>query len=293
MKIFVTGGTGFVGSHLAHRLAYSGHNVTVGGLNPEKTVLDLPPNVEAIKCDVTDPDTLNFEEFDTVIHLVGLSPLKKPSVPYEKVHFEGTENVLEECRSSDISRYIHMSALGAETDADTAYLRTKGEAERQVKDSELDWTVFRPSVIFGEGGQFLNFTESLLTPYLTFLPGGGRNRFQPIYVEDIADLFLEAVEDEKHIDQAYNIGGPEVLTLAEISKTVEKQKGRGLKVLPVPLIAVKYGLTLSEHLDFVPFGLDQYHSLKIDNTVQDNSLEQFHKNMGELITVREYLEGNE
>ncbi len=289
MKIFITGGTGFVGSHLTHKLVYNGHEVTVGSIKPENPVLELPESVNREKIDITDSETLDFSDHDVVIHLVGLSPLKKPGIPYRKIHVEGTENVLEACKQSEISRYIHMSALGADPKASTEYLRTKGEAQKLVEDSELDWTVFQPSVIFGEGGQFLDFTEKLVTPYLTGLPGGGKNRFQPIYVEDIGDLFVETVENDHHLNSIYEVGGSEILTLKEIVKMIERQKGRSLKVLPVPMFAAKTGLTVSEYLDFLPFGLDQYRSLKIDNVVREDSLEFFHKDRDELLTLEEYL----
>ncbi len=289
MRIFITGGTGFVGSHLTHKLIYNGHEVTVGGVAPKKSVLQLPESVNREKIDITDPETLDFSSYDAVIHLVGLSPLRKPSIPYQEVHLKGTENVLEACKKSNTDRYIHMSALGADPEASTEYLRTKGKAQKLVEDSELDWTIFQPSVIFGEGGQFLDFTEKLVTPYITGLPGGGKNKFQPIYVEDIGDLFVETVEEDHHLHNIYEIGGPDVLTLKEIAKLIEKQKGRNLKVLPVPMFAAKTGLTISEYLNFLPFGLDQYRSLKIDNVVDEDSLEFFHKDKDELLTLEDYL----
>lgn len=287
MKVYVTGGTGFVGSHLAHKLAWAGHEVTLGGLSTEG-VIDLPEDAEVEQIDVTDPETLDFSGHDAVIHLVGLSPLFKPKIPYHKIHVEGTENVMEACKEAGIKRYVHMSALGSDPNGDTEYLRTKGEAQTLVENSDLDWTVFRPSVIFGEGGQFLNFTESLLTPFVTGLPGGGRNKFQPIYVEDIGDLFVETVQDEKHVGKAYDLGGPDVLSMKEIAELIEKSKGRGLKVLPVPMPFVKLGMLLSENMG-LKFGIDQYRSLKKDNITKENDVKNFRKNIDEMETLENYL----
>ena len=286
MKVYVTGGTGFVGSHLAHKLVWEGHDVTLGGLSTDP-VIELPENVEVEQIDVTDQDSLDFSGHDVVIHLVGLSPLFEPKVPYHKIHVEGTENVIEACQEADIDRYIHMSALGADPEADTEYLRTKGEAQTLVENSSLDWTVFRPSVIFGEGGQFLDFTEKLLTPFITGLPSANP-KFQPLYVEDIGDLFVEAVEDEKHIGEAYDLGGPEVYSMSEIAKLIEKSKGRGLKVLPVPMPLVKLGMLASDKLG-LKFGLDQYRSLKKDNTTEENDITDFRKSIDEMTALRDYL----
>ncbi len=287
MKVYVTGGTGFVGSHLAHKLAWAGHEVTLGGLSTEG-VIDLPADAEVEEIDVTDPDTLDFSGHDAVIHLVGLSPLFEPKVPYHKIHVEGTENIIEACKDTGIDRYIHMSALGADPKEDTEYLRTKGEAQVLVEHSDLDWTIFRPSVIFGEGGQFIDFTESLLTPFVTGLPGGGMNKFQPIYVEDIGDLFVEAVEDQKHIGEIYNLGGPEIYSLKDIAKLIEKSKGRDLKVLPVPMPLVKTGMLISESLG-LNFGMDQYRSLKKDNITENNDVQKFRKKIGEMENLESFL----
>ena len=286
MKVYVTGGTGFVGSHLAHKLAWAGHEVTLGGLSTEG-VIDLPDDVEVEEIDVTNPESLDFTGHDAVIHLVGLSPLFEPKVPYHKIHVEGTENVMEACEEAEIERYIHMSALGAAPEGDTEYLRTKGEAQTLVENSDLDWTVFRPSVIFGEGGQFIDFTDSLITPIISGLPSANP-KFQPLYVEDIGDLFVEAVEDEKHIHQVYDLGGPKVHSMKDIAKMIEKSKGRGLKVLPVPMPLVKVGMLLSENLG-LRFGMDQYRSLKNDNTAVEKDLKYFRKSEEDMETLSGYL----
>lgn len=286
MKVYVTGGTGFVGSHLAHKLAWAGHEVTLGGLSTEG-VIDLPDDVEVEEIDVTNTESLDFTGHDAVIHLVGLSPLFEPKVPYHKIHVEGTENVMEACEEAEIERYIHMSALGAAPEGDTEYLRTKGEAQTLVENSDLDWTVFRPSVIFGEGGQFIDFTDSLITPIISGLPSANP-KFQPLYVEDIGDLFVEAVEDEKHIHQVYDLGGPKVHSMKDIAKMIEKSKGRGLKVLPVPMPLVKVGMLLSENLG-LRFGMDQYRSLKNDNTAVEKDLKYFRKSEEDMETLSGYL----
>ncbi|MFP4230094.1 MAG: complex I NDUFA9 subunit family protein [Candidatus Nanohaloarchaea archaeon] len=286
MKVYVTGGTGFVGSHLSHKLAWAGHEVTLGGLSTDSPI-ELPEDAEIERIDVTDPDTLDFEGFDAVIHLVGLSPLFKPNVSYHRIHVEGTENVLQACREAGVNRYIHMSALGADPGAETQYLWTKGEAEDAVKNSGLDWTVFRPSVIFGEGGEFLNFTESILTPFIAALPRSNPG-FQPLYVEDIGDLFVEAVEDEKHIRQSYDLGGPEAYSLKEIAEMIEASKGRNLTALPLPMTMVKAGMTLSDKLG-LKFGMDQYRSLKKDNIPDKNDVDAFRKNVEKMKNLEQYL----
>jgi NADH dehydrogenase len=286
MKVFVTGGTGFVGSHLAHKLAWSGHEVTLGGLSTDSPI-DLPEASEVEEIDITDPETLDFSGYDTVIHLVGLSPLHKPEVPYHRIHVEGTENVIEACKNSNVDRLIHMSALGAGPEADTEYLRTKGEAEELVKNSDLDWTIFRPSVIFGDGGEFTEFIDSLTLPFISGIPSANP-KFQPIYVEDIGDIFVEAVEDVKHIGKSYDLGGPEIHSLKDISKMIERSKSVGLKTFPIPMPVIEPVMYLSDRLG-LGMGMDQYRSLKKDNTATENSLGEFRKSRDELETLPSYL----
>ncbi len=291
MEVHVTGGTGFVGSHLSNELAERGFDVVAVSRSPEKTPIEMDASVERREGDVTKPETLNFEGADVVVHLVSLSPLFKPrGTTHEAVTSEGTRNVVGACEDAGVERLVHISALGANPDGSTAYLRAKGEAERAVTESSLDWTVFCPSVVFGEGGEFEAFTKLLTTPYVTGLPGGGKNRFQPIYVGDLAGMIADAVEDETHVGEKYEIGGPESLTLAEMSKRVYEAEGRSLCVVPVPMPLAKIGLSLAEPLPFVPMGSDQYRSLKIDNVVEGtNDVSDFGLSVDEMTTFGEYL----
>ncbi|MDY7083269.1 MAG: complex I NDUFA9 subunit family protein [Halobacteria archaeon] len=293
MNVAITGGTGFVGSHLSNRLAEeSGISVTAISRNPDETAVPIDESVEREYGDVTDASTLDFEGVDVVVHLVALSPLFKPKgTTHKKVHLNGTRNVVEAAEDAGVERIVQMSALGADSDGDTEYIRTKGEAEKVVRESELDYTMFRPSVVFGEGDEFIGFTKLLTTPVVTGLPGGGKSRFQPIWVGDLADIMAQSVVDEdvEHTGKVYEIGGPQVLTLAKISKMVYRAEGKSLKVLPVPMFMAKIGLTLADPLPFVPMGADQYRSLKIDNVVNSNDVGVFGYDEDDLKTLGEYL----
>lgn len=288
MKIFITGGSGFVGSHLARKLNEE-HEVTVGGLEPEDSVLELPEEVERKRMDVTNRETIDFSGYDCVIHLVALSPLKEPNVPYYKVHTEGTEKVVKQAEEDGVERYFHMSALGADEDAETEYLRTKGEAEKIVEESDLNWRIFRPSVIFGEGGQFLDFISKMTTPYLTVLPGK-KTLFQPLYVGDVATMIETSLADQ-YSGKKLELGGPEQLSLGDIAKKIDGAKGRKLRVsgLPMPLFLATTMTT--EQLPLIPFGVDQYRSLKSDNVPLENQAKILGFETEDLTTLDEYLEG--
>ncbi|MFW6384492.1 MAG: complex I NDUFA9 subunit family protein [Halodesulfurarchaeum sp.] len=294
MQVLVTGGTGFVGTHLCRELEDRGHDVTALSRSGEDE--GLPGGVSVVQGDVTEPESLAapMADQDVVVNLVALSPLFQPDGGdrmHERVHLQGTRNVLAAAEDAGVDAIVQMSALGADPEGPTAYIRAKGRAETAVRDSSLDWTIVRPSVIFGEGGEFVRFTRVLTTPYLSALPGGGSTRFQPIWIGDLAPMLAAAVEADSHRGETYDIGGPEALTLAEIARLVYESEGKSLSVLPVPMSLTGIGMRLAEPLPFVPFGVDQYRSLHFDNTTVKNDVSAFGVDEADLMTVAEYLAG--
>jgi NADH dehydrogenase len=291
MNVLVAGGTGFIGQHLCAKLAKGGHDVTALARTLEKET--LPDSVETAVGDVTARDSLDsaVEGQDAVVNLVALSPLFEPkggNEMHERIHLGGTENCIDAAESHDVDRFLQMSALGADAHGETHYIRAKGRAERAVRESELDWTIVRPSVVFGDGAEFLSFTRKLTPPVLAPLPGGGKTRFQPIYVEDIVSMLADAL-DEEHAEETYNLGGPEVLTLAEVAKLARKARGQSVTVLPVPMSLARVGLAVGGAIPGFPMGPDQYRSLQFDNTTDHNDIDAFDVSTDELVTLGGYL----
>jgi uncharacterized protein YbjT (DUF2867 family) len=292
MKILVTGGSGFVGGHLCRELKSRGHSVTALSRRPSEG--DLPGGVEKAMGDVTAYDSLvePMRGMDAVVNLVALSPLFKPSggdEMHDRIHRQGTENVVNAAEETGVEKIVQMSALGADPDGATAYIRAKGAAEEIVKSSSLRYVIFRPSVIFGDGGEFVPFTKKLAPPYLTPLPGGGKTRFQPVWVEDLVPMLADAVEDDAYGGGIYEIGGPEKRTLAEIARLVHGSEGRPTTVVPVPMALAKVGLTVLGSLPGAPMGADQYRSLQFDNTTEHNDVEAFGVAESDLRTLGDYL----
>jgi NADH dehydrogenase len=296
MRILVTGGTGFVGQHLCRELVERDHDVTALARNPDEG--DLPDDVTRTEGDVTTYDSIvgAFEGQDAVVNLVALSPLFKPSggnQMHDIVHRKGTENCLRAADEHGVERFVQMSALGADPNGDTAYIRSKGRAEASVTESDRDWVVFRPSVVFGAGGEFVSFTKRLKKLFapgvpLYPLPGGGSTRFQPIWVGDLVPMIADAVEDDEHVGQTYDIGGPEVLTLEAITNMVFDAEGKSVTIVPLPMGLAKVGLSVLGGVGF-PMGADQYRSLKFDNTTADNDVGAFGVDPADLKTLSAYL----
>ncbi|GAB6861672.1 complex I NDUFA9 subunit family protein [Haloplanus litoreus] len=292
MKILVTGGTGFVGRYLCRELKSRGHSVTALARQPSKG--DLPGGVEKAMGDVTAYDSLvePMRGHDAVVNLVALSPLFKPSggdEMHDRIHRGGTENVVRAAEETGVEKILQMSALGADPNGPTAYIRAKGAAEEVVKSSSLRYVIFRPSVIFGDGGEFVPFTKKLAPPYLTPLPGGGKTRFQPIWVEDLAPMLATAVEDDAYDGGVYEVGGPERLSLADVARKVHGSEGRPATVIPVPMALAKIGLSVLGSIPGAPMGADQYRSLQFDNTTEHNDVGAFDVDESALRTLGDYL----
>ncbi|QDX40552.1 complex I NDUFA9 subunit family protein [Salarchaeum sp. JOR-1] len=290
MHVLVTGGTGFIGTRLCAELTERGHDVTALSRSPEG---EVPSGVDTYVGDVTALDSIRgaFEGVDAVVNLVALSPLFKPSGGDERhleVHYGGTQNVVEAAEEHGVAKLVQMSALGADPTGPTAYIRAKGLAEDAVRDSGLTHTIVRPSVVFGEGGEFVSFTKLLTTPYVTGLPGGGKTRFQPIWVDDLVPMLADSLDGE-HDGETYELGGPEKLTLAEVTRLVYRADGTSTRVLPIPMALAKIGLSVADVLPGAPMGSDQYRSLRFDNTVSENDVDAFGVSAGDLRTFADYL----
>ncbi len=293
MNILVTGGTGFVGSHVCNELDDRGHDVTALSRSPGGFPLSEGVSTETGNVREYESIVDAFEGMDVVVNFVAVSPLFKPKGGdrmHEAVHLDGTRNIVRAAEEHDLDAIVQMSALGADPEGPTAYIRAKGQAETLVTGSALEWTIFRPSVIFGEGAEFVRFTKTLTTPYITALPGGGKTRFQPVWIGDLAPMMADAVEDESHRGEVYEIGGPEVLTLGDVTELVYRSEGKGVTILPIPMSLAGIGLSLADPVPFVPFGSDQYRSLRFDNTTDANDLDAFGRSPGELHTLSDFLD---
>ena len=293
MKVLVAGGTGFIGSRVSAVLAERGHDVTALARTTDGA--DLPEDVETVAGDVTDPETLTgpVEGADAVVNLVSLSPLTRPSGGermHDVVHRAGTQHLVEAAEAAGVDRFVQLSGIHADADGPTAYLRAKGRAEDIVRASGLEHVVLRPTTVFGDGDELRDFVKRVAPPYLTPLPGGGRLRFQLIWVGDLAPMLADAVEEETHLGETYELGGPDVLTLAEITKMVYRAEGRSATVVPIPMALAGVGMTLGQYVPGFPFGPDQYRSIQVDLVTDRNDLDAFGVDPAALRTFAEYLE---
>lgn len=270
-KVLVLGGTGFVGGYVCSRLARAGHQITLLTRDAQQARSSkLLPNTTLAETDVYRQQALRnlINGHDVVINLVGiLNERGFSGKGFQRAHVQLPDTVMAAMGEAGVRRYIHMSALRA-GEGKSHYQRSRGEAEQHVRDSGLDWTIMQPSVIFGRGDSFLNRFAGLLkiAPVLPLACAG--SRFQPVWVVDVAQAFVAAVERPETIGQSYELGGPEIFTLRQIVELVCDLLGvkRLIIGLPKPLSWLQ-----GQVLDFVPgkpFSSDNYKSLQVDSVVK-------------------------
>jgi NADH dehydrogenase len=262
LRVFVTGATGFVGHALLQRLCASGHAVRCLVRRGSETALRGQGAIERIEGDVLMREGLEegMAGCDAVIHLVGIIREQPGTgVTFERVHVEGTLQVLQAATAVGIRRYLHMSALGARPGAASSYHRTKWTAEEAVRSSGLEWTIFRPSIIYGRGDGFVTMLASMVRrmPAVPVI-GSGRQRLQPIPVEQVAAGFAGALELPATIKQTYAVGGPEPVTMIELLDLIGRALGRRrVRKLHVPVGVVSPFVRLLHSLPGFPITPDQ------------------------------------
>lgn len=282
MKVLITGITGFVGSHAAQHLVAHGHQVRGLVRNPNaRGHLDSNVPVELVTGDVTRPDTLPaaMQGVDAVIHLVAIA-YETRGATYQAINAQGTRNVVQAAQAAGVKRFIHQSALAADSKSPYAYLKSKGEGEDAVRASNLDWTIIRPSVLVGPEDEFANALARwlVITPLAFPLVGDGQARFQPLWIEDMVKIFGQSLSETRALHQTYEIGGPEHLTYEAMVKQIlfALHRKRLLIKVPVPLMTPVVKI-MELVLPKPPATTSLLELLNVDNTAKLDAVE---KNFG-------------
>jgi NADH dehydrogenase len=271
-KILVIGGAGFVGRHIVARLVDRGLRVTVPARKRARARhLILLPTVEVVESDVNRDDALDLllRGHDAVINVVGILQGSR-GTPYgtefARAHVELPKRIVAGCARLGIRRYLHMSALGADSQGPSMYQRSKGDGEAIVRASSLDWTIFQPSVIFGPEDRFLN-TFATLARFFPAIPIGGADvRFQPVWIGDVADAFVNALENRDTYGKAYELVGPRVYTLRELVRFAAAASGHPRPVVALPGSVAQAQARLMELAPGEPLmSRDNLDSMKVDN----------------------------
>lgn len=263
MKVFVAGGTGFVGWHLIRELRRNGHTVVVlthsRARGPE-------PGIDIARGDVTDPVSVGAAVWgcDAVINLVGIiREFPAKGITFDQLHIQATRNVVDAAKEAGIRRYLQMSALGTRKDAVSKYHQTKYAAEEYVRASGLDWTIFRPSLIFGPKDAFVNMLAGQVRKF-PIIPviGDGSYRMQPIHADDVARCFVHALGMPETVGQIYELCGSDRFSFVELLNLVARTLGKSAPVtVKSPVGIMKAVVPYLQKIPAFPLTSDQLQML--------------------------------
>lgn len=271
-NILVVGGSGFLGSHIAHLLALRGCAITVPTRRRERAKhLLMLPTADVVEASVHDEAALArlVAGKDAVINLVGIlhSRRGRPYGPdFAQAHVELPRRLAAACRRAGVRRLVHVSALNASSTGPSQYLRSKGEGERVLlaEKDNLDLTIFRPSVMFGPGDSFLNLFAKLLKWAPVFPVGRAQARFQPVFVEDVAQVLVDSLANRDAFGQSYSLCGPNIYTLRELVQYVADTIGKRRVVVGLPDTLARLQARVLELLPVKLMSVDNLDSMDVD-----------------------------
>jgi uncharacterized protein YbjT (DUF2867 family) len=276
--VLVTGASGLVGRATCAALSARGWKLRALIRDPAKAAARLAHlDVEFRVGDIRDASSLDraLEGAGTVIHLAAIA-IERKGESYESTNTNATLKLVDAATRAGATRFVHMSQNGAASGSPYSFLRSKGLAEDTVTASTLEWTVLRPSVIFGPADEFVNVLArlALLSPLVFPLPDGGKACFQPIAVSDVASAVAAVLEKKASIRQSYALGGPEPLSLKEMAERILDAIEVRRVLVPVPVAILRPVVAVLQRvLPNPPVTSSLLDLLAVDNTVADNAIE--------------------
>lgn len=275
----IFGGSGFVGRYVTRELASRGWRIRAacrrpdlaGHLQPMGAVGQIHP----VQANLRYPDSVAraVAGASAVVNSVGvLAPSGRQS--FEAVHVDGPRAIAKAAREAGVSRLIHISAIGASSNSPAEYARTKAEGEAAVLEEFPHAIILRPSIVFGPEDEFFNRFGAMakMSPLLPLI-GGGKTRFQPVYVADVAEAVANCVEGAGETGQTYELGGPEALTFKQLLDRTKEWSGQNAGYLSLPFALAKLQALLTWPLpnSLRPVTVDQVRMLEVDNVVSDSA----------------------
>jgi uncharacterized protein YbjT (DUF2867 family) len=274
----VLGGSGFIGRYIVKRLAARGDVVPVGCRHAEEAKFLRPMGavgqVETVNVAIDDQTLLPpfLAGNDAFVNCVGILR-ESGSQSFERVHHTGPAMLARFAREAGVERFVHISAIGADSRSASAYARTKAAGEHAVRDAFPTVTILRPAIVFGPEDQFFNrfAAMAMLSPVLPLI-GGGETRFQPVYVGDVADAVIKCLEDSATAGRTYELGGPKIYTFRELLELLLREIRRKRWFIDLPFGVAELQAKLMSILPNPPLTPDQVELLRRDNIVSPGAL---------------------
>ncbi len=275
--VVVTGASGLVGTHVCEQLAQQGWKVRAIVRDTAKAAERLGH----LPVEIRTGDVRNVADVrsalagaGSLVHLAAIA-VEKPGQTYHDVNTDATRVLIDSARAESVDRLVYMSQNGADSESPHAFLRSKGAAGDMVQESSLQWTILRPSVIFGPEDEFVNVLARLvrLSPLVFPLPGGGVSRFQPVAVADVAGAVVKALGDDTTIRHSYGIGGPAALSLRQMTERILIAMSASRALVGVPVAAIRPVVAVAQKLlPNPPVTTGLLDLLDIDNVIEQNDL---------------------
>lgn len=276
--ITVFGASGFIGRYVVRRLAKAGYRVRAATRRPhlahELKPMGVVGQVQLVQANLRNEDSIRraVDGADAVINLVGILA-QGGKQTFESLQAEGAGLVARCAAEAGVKKFVHISAIGADADSDSAYARTKALGEQAVREAIAEAVILRPSIVFGsEDGFFNKFADmARFAPALPLI-GGGKTRFQPVYVDNVAECAMQAIESDRFASQTFELGGPATYSCKELMEFILTTIRRKRFLAPVPFLAATGLGVLGQILGSLPFvqpflTVDQVKLLKHDNVV--------------------------
>ncbi|WP_127145110.1 complex I NDUFA9 subunit family protein [Pelagibacterium montanilacus] len=273
----IFGGSGFVGTQVVQELARRGYRIRVAVRRPDLAghvrMFGFPGQIQPIQANLRYPESVAaaVAGADLVVNLVGIL-FEKGRQKFDTIQTQGAATVATAARQAGASHLVHMSAIGADTGSPSAYARSKARGEAEVLKAFPEAVIIRPSIIFGPDDGFFNLFGSLAR-YSPVMPlVGGKTRFQPVYVADVAQAFAIAAEGRVAGGTIYELGGPDIETMRQLIDRVLEESYRKRLVLPLPDALARLSATMMSVLPKPMLTPDQITQLGIDNVVSEAAI---------------------
>lgn len=275
--ITVFGGSGFIGRHTVYALARAGYRIRAAVRRPELAGFlrsyGLVGQIHPVQANVRDAQSVRRALIGAsgAVNLVGiLYPSGKQT--FRAIHAEGAALIARMARDAGVEQLVHISALGAERNSPSRYARTKAEGEEAVLQAFPAAVILRPSIVFGPEDEFFN-RFARMAQYLPVMPliGGGKTRFQPVYVGDVAKAVAASLEGRAKRGAIYELGGPEIYTFRELLDKIAEYTFRKRPYLPIPFWLAKLQALFLQILPNPPLTVDQVRLLQKDNVVSQEA----------------------
>jgi NADH dehydrogenase len=271
-RVAVFGGTGFLGRHIAARLARAGMMTRVAARNLAVAATAERPN--AVYADVRDETSvaLALDGCDAAVNAVG-HYVEKGAATFPAVHELGARNVAHQAGSLSLKRLVHISGIGVNVHSPSRYIRCRARGEVMVRDVFPETVILRPSVMFAPDDRFVNALAAITrwTPVLPLF-GSGISRLQPVYADDVANAVLAVLKMPAAVGKTYELGGPEILTYRELMESILAHVGRRRLLLPVPFRVWELLALLCSRFASPPVTKAQVTLMRADNVVANKAL---------------------